>query len=376
MNFIRVRENNRDTSKKGDEKESFFSKEITFFQKFSDKKKETFYNELYSLLHAGIDLKTGLEILGEGAKNTLEKDLIDHIRIELINGSKLSDAFKSSNKFTEYECYSVGIGEETGKLLVVLEELRAFFNQKVELKRQLKSIFAYPLFVLLVTFAVLYFMMNYVVPMFEDVFKQFGGELPTLTQKIVRFSEIFPMVSLITVLVLIGISLTMYFLKENTDYRKLTSIIILKIPFFGKLINKVYLTRFCQAMSLLTMAKTPLVDSIELTSKMIGFYPYEIALESIKEEIKEGKSLHASMSNFSIFTPKIISLVKISEETNQLDLIFSRLKQQFGNELEHQTKMLSKILEPMIILIIGGVVGVIMIAMYLPLFNLSNVIGQ
>jgi type IV pilus assembly protein PilC len=150
--------------------------------------------------------------------------------------------------------------------------------------------------------------------------------------------------------------------------------VLLKMPIFGPLIRKVYLARFCQSMSLLLSSKTPLVNSLELVEEMIGFYPLEFAMQEIKKDILKGESFHHGMAKFPIFDKRMVSLVKIAEEINQLDATFDRLTKQNQEDIEFRTKLIGTIIEPLIIVIIGLIVGVIMVAMYLPMFNLSNVI--
>lgn len=164
--------------------------------------------------------------------------------------------------------------------------------------------------------------------------------------------------------------------KTLPRYRAITTKIILKIPYFGNLIRKIYISRFCQAMNLLTTSKTTLINSLSLTSKMIGFYPVEIAIEMIKDDITRGISLHESLKKHSVFENKMVSMVEVAEQVNQLETMFERLSEQYNEEISHQTKMIGVILEPMIIIVIGIIVGVIMISMYAPMFDLSKIINN
>ena len=163
-------------------------------------------------------------------------------------------------------------------------------------------------------------------------------------------------------------------LKEKQSYRAITTKMMLRIPYFGSLIQKIYISRFCQSMKLLITSKTTLINSLSLTKKMIGFYPIEIAIETIKEDITRGASLNESLKKHSVFENKMVSMVEVAEQVNQLDIMFDRLTEQYNEEISHQTKMIGVILEPMIIIVIGVIVGVIMISMYAPMFDLSKII--
>ncbi len=138
--------------------------------------------------------------------------------------------------------------------------------------------------------------------------------------------------------------------------------------------QKIYLARMCQSMSLLLSSKSPLIQTLELVEEMIGFYPIEDAMKKTRKQILKGESLHVGLSNFPIFDKRLISLIKIAEEVNKLDSTFERLSKQYQDDVEYETKLIGTIIEPLIIVLIGLVVGVIMVAMYMPMFNLSNVI--
>lgn len=340
----------------------------------NDKAKEYFYSEFASLLDAGMDIKRSLDILIEEQDKKAKKEAFLFIKESIVKGDNLSEAMRKSGNFSPYEYQSIRIGEEAGKLKIVLHQLGKYFEEKVKLRKQMVSVFTYPAFVLMITFGVLYFMLSTVVPMFQEVFQQFGKELPWLTQKIIAFSENFSYILLVVFGVIVTIVLLHVTQRKEVWYRDLTGKLLLNAPIFGKLFRKIYLARFAQSMSLLMVSRTPLVKSLDLVSEMIGFYPIEVALTNARKEILRGNSLHAGLSNFPIFDRRFISLVKIAEEINQLDTTFERVTIQLNSDIEYQTKLIGTLIEPIIIILIGGIVGVIMIAMYLPMFNLSEVI--
>ncbi len=349
-------------------------REIRLTKLFSDKAKEAFYNEFTSLLESGIDMQRALTILSEEQSSAKVRGVIEGIRKELVLGASLSEAMQHSGQFISYEYQSIRIGEETGRLKIVLEHLSAFFADKVKLRRQLIGVFTYPAFVILITFGVLYFMLNSVVPMFEDVFKQFGQELPVLTQKIIWLSDHFSLFMGAFLALVAGLVVLAYTQRKEEWYRNASSKLAMRLPIFGVLIRKIYLARFCQTMSLLLSSRTPLIKTLDLTEEIIGFYPLESALKEIKKDIMAGENLNFGLGKFSIFDKRLVSLTKIAEEINQLDSTFDRLSKQYQEDIEYRTKLIGTIIEPAIIVIIGLIVGVIMVSMYLPMFNLSNVI--
>jgi type IV pilus assembly protein PilC len=216
--------------------------------------------------------------------------------------------------------------------------------------------------------------MKYVVPMFASVFKQFGKDLPDLTKKIIYISEHFSAISIVFGIVLVSIIAFHFYFKNHTFYRKAISNVIIRLPFFGKLVKKIYITRFCQSLSLLLSAKTPLVTSLDLVQRMISFYPIESSLDMVKKEVTKGTLFSKALAKHSIYDFKLVSLVGVAEQVNKLDDMFERLAKQYDEEVQHQTKMIGVIMEPLIIVIIGLVVGTVLIAMYSPMFDLSKII--
>lgn len=382
MATIDIKQLNKNTSSKkrkdnkSDLLKTLMTKEISFgSNELNDKKKSNFYNNLQILLSSGIDLKSTLDLMCEDVTDKEEKETYTKIRENILTGSSLSDAITYTQKFSTYESYSVKIGEETGCLDVILKELVSFFAKKIEQKRKMKSAFSYPIFVFLISIIAVIFMMIFVVPMFQDVFARFGNDLPYMTQIVINISH---GISDHILEILIGIAtiIVLFVLfQHNEKYEKVKSTVLLHIPFFGELLKKMYLARFSLAMSLLSSAHIPVLQSLGLIKKMITFYPIKISLDIVEEDIMKGKSLHESLKQFKIYDNRMVSLIKVGEEVNQLDKVFDRLKTQYMEDVDYQTNMASSIIEPLMIVIVGLFVGVILISMYLPIFKLSTSFG-
>ena len=354
----------------------FFQKEFSFSKKLKAKDKESLFKDFATLLGAGVDFKTALDILANQQKKQFIKDLILQIKEEVITGRSFHEALEASGQFSPYEYYSVKIGEETKKLDTVLLELHRYFKRQLKLRKQIISVITYPAFVLVLTIGVLYFMLTYVVPMFKSVFRQFDSELPALTKNIIALSENFPTLLMVTFATVAGLIVLYKLYGNGTRFRRIQASIILKIPFFGKLVKMVYLARYCQFLDLLLTSKTPLTDSLDMVKKIIGFYPIESSIDTIKSDIVKGVPFATAMKKHKIYEYKLTSMVAVAEEINELDTMFSRLADEYDEAVEHKTKMIGVILEPMIIIIIGGIVGLIMVAMYSPMFDLSKIINR
>jgi type IV pilus assembly protein PilC len=355
---------------------SFLQKEITLFgSSFSNKIKEDFYTELSVLLKAGITLKDALELIENAIKKKAHKEKLSMISNDIISGSTLSDALKKQKEFTDYEYYSVKIGEETGSLMQVCEQLGAFFGRKNEQRRNLISALTYPIIILTTAGLVVIFMLQYVVPMFQDIFEQQKVELPAITKLIIQASEFMKSYGWLLIVTLIVLMFSRTFFNKKQWFKKAKDNLILKLPFVGDFVKTVYLSQFTQAVTLLTASKVPVVNSIQLVKQMIDFYPLQNALEDVEQQILRGKSLSESMKQHKLFDDKMIALIKVAEETNQNEFIFERLNSQYNTQVQQRSKLLSTVMEPIIIMIVGFLVGVILIAMYLPMFKLSSVLG-
>ncbi|WP_437368404.1 type II secretion system F family protein [Maribacter litoralis] len=354
---------------------NLLQKEITFGKSFGNKKKENFYSELAVLLKAGIQLKDAITLIQGNQKKEKQITLFSEIGSELIAGQSFFEVLRDKPEFSEYEYYSIKIGEETGTLPRIVEELGKFYERKNEQRRSLMNALTYPIIILCTAILVVVFMLRMVVPMFEDIFKQNGVELPGITKMIISASNFikgygwFVLLFIGLLIVLRKVFSTKQWFKSANDR------FIQRIPYIGSFVTSVYLAQFTQAVALLTASKVPMLNSIQLVKKMINFHPLNEALKNVENDVMAGQSLNASMANNKIFDNKMISLVKVAEETNQTEYIFERLSQQYAIEVQQKSKLLSTLMEPIIIIVIGIFVGVILVSMYLPMFKLSSVVG-
>ena len=352
---------------------AFLNRDISFGSKeLNDKKKEYLYLELSSLLLAGINLKSSFELITTGLSNEKDKELYRNIQDAVLKGVTFSQALQQTGRFSLYEVFSLQIGEETGKLVEVLQDLAKFYQNKIKQRRKIVSALTYPCVVMSTSLAAVFFMLKFVVPMFGDVFKRFGGHLPWITEKIIGVSTAIENNFWRFIILVILVTVFILRTRKTEQFRRLASQVLLRLPVIGNMIQKIYLARFCNSMRLLINAKLPLLRAIALIRQMISFYPIESSLQKVENDIMNGQSLHQSLQQFGIYPAKMIQLVKIGEETNQLDYFFGKISDQYIEEVEHQTATLSSIMEPLIVIFLGLIVGVIMISMYLPLFQMSN----
>jgi type IV pilus assembly protein PilC len=377
MGFKLEHTKERKTQKESDGLSNILQKEIHLFGKsFSNKKKEDFYTELGVLLKAGINLKEGLSLIQEGQKKEKQQEFFGTIVDGLVAGDSLSETVEKKEDFTEYEYYSLKIGEESGTLTDIVTELGLFFSRKNEQRRNLINALTYPIIILITAILVIIFMLRLVVPMFEDIFKQNKVELPWITEAIVAISNFIEAYGWIVLVLFLGLIVLRKWVFKNPWFQEKWDYFLLKIPYVGGFIKAIYLSQFTRALGLLTASKVPMLTGIGLASKMIKFVPLKHVLDNVQERILRGENLSTALKENRLFDNKMVSLVKVAEETNQTEFIFERLNQQYNIEVQQKSKLISTLLEPFIILIVGIFVGVILVAMYLPMFKLGSVLGN
>lgn len=352
---------------------SFFSKEIHIFSSgFSDRRKERFYSELHVLLIAGVDIRTAFELLEVESEKKTEQELFGTILKNIVSGDTLPEAVEKTRKFSQYEYFSLKIGEESGRMTDVLKDLSAYYTKKIKQKRKVTSALSYPAIVISVALLAVGFMLRFVVPMFADMLSRFGTELPALTQWIIAASDTTAQYGIWILLLFVSLVIFVWSQRKQNWFRSISSAIVLRLPYLGKITQKVYVERFAHAMHLLIASKSNLVDALELAEKMVGFYPIEQSLQNVRSEILKGASLHECLAKFPVYPKRMVSLVRVAEEVNQLDKMFEKISQQLSDEIEHETTLLGSVIEPLMILFLGVMVSVILVAMYLPMFKLGS----
>lgn len=337
----------------------------------SDKAKESIYTELSVLLSAGVNLKSALELLTiQQPKKAARLVLLD-VQDKIVRGSGLAEAMKCYRTFSAYEFHSVQIGEETGRLPAVLAELAGFYKRRIRQRRQLIQVLSYPVIVLTTAIGAVAFMLSFIVPMFSDVFMRFGGELPWLTKVIIKLSGIIRDNFIYFAVFVMLFALFVKGANKKSWFKKATGIFLMRLPIVGPIARGVFLARMCGALSLLTNAKVPLVQAIVLVRNMIDFYPIQASLEQVERDLLSGYSLHESLANFNLYDQRMVTLLKVGEETGRLDSFFERMAGLYNDETEHRSSILGTVLEPAIIIFLGAIVGLVLMAMYLPLFELG-----
>jgi type IV pilus assembly protein PilC len=351
----------------------FLQKDIGFKRKkISDSKKERFYNQLGVLIASGIDLGAAIQINIEDEQSASVKETYIKILQDVITGSGFSDALYNTGFFSDYEYYSIKVGEESGRLQESLIELAGFFELRSQQRKQLTGALSYPILVMIVAIGAVIFMLNVVVPMFAGVFQRFGGHLPAITQTVLGVSKWLSGHLIICLFVIVSIIGVFLYIRKFDWFKKYSSYGLLKVPYLGKLVSNIMHARFCHSVALLTLAQVPLLDALDMVKKMIAFYPFREAISNVQHYIINGKHMYEGMAQQKVFDHRLVSITKVGEEVNQIGQLYSKLYTQYTAEVKHMTGQLGNMLEPLMIIVVGLLVMVILIAMYLPLFQLSS----
>lgn len=351
----------------------FLQRDIQFGSKrLNDKRKERFYSELHTLLISGVDIRTAFELLEAEAERKEEKSLYVSILNSIVSGATLPDAIRATKLFSDYEYFSLRIGEESGRMNAVLQDLTNYYHKKIRQQRRVKSALTYPIVVITVAILAVVFMLRFVVPMFADMLHRFGTELPVVTQAVIKASDALGKYGPWLLLFFVAGITTIWQQRHREWFRRISSTVIVRIPFIGKITRKVYVERFAHAMHLLLVARTNLPEALQLVQKMVAFYPIEKSLDQVRQDILKGIPLHESLSRSGVYPRRMISLLRVAEEVNQLDSMFDKISKQLSDEIEHETSLLGSVIEPLMILFLGILVAVILVAMYLPMFKLGT----
>ncbi|MDC7996891.1 type II secretion system F family protein [Gilvibacter sediminis] len=355
--------------------EQILNKEINLFGgSFSSKKKEYFYRELSILMQSGVSLKAALEIMLESQEKKKDKAFIERLITKVVSGKLLSEAIADEPGFSSYEQHALRIADRTGQKEVITSDLYHYYLNKNKQRRQLYGSLTYPIIVMLTAIGVTFFMLKFVVPTFQDTFRQNEVNLPGITEFIIGISEFVStngwMLFFGSLLIILLFSL----IRKTNAYKRFIGKFVLRVPLIGNHIKRSYIVQFTHAMSLLTKSKVPLVTALGLVKEMIAFYPLSSALSKVESQIMNGELLHKAFGRNPFFEKKMIALLKVAEETSQTEYIFNKLYEQYRDDLVYQSRQLSNILNPVLTLLVGFVVGIILLAMYLPMFQLSSLI--
>ncbi len=335
-----------------------------------------FTRQLATMMRAGVPLLQSFDIVARGSTNPRLTRLLNDIRQDVETGTSLSASFrKHPMYFDALYCNLVEAGEAGGILEQLLDRLAMYQEKTVAIKNKIKSALTYPIAVLVVAFVVVAVIMIFVVPSFKDVFTSFGADLPAPTLAVIAMSEFF--VSYWW-LIFGSIGGGLYFFiqawKRSEAMQKRMDRLLLKIPIFGDLLFKSAVARWTRTLSTMFAAGVPLVEALDSVGGASGNAVFAEATEKIQRDVSTGAALTTSMQSTGIFPTMVLQMASIGEESGSLDHMLSKAAEFYEDEVDEAVKSLSSLMEPFIIVILGTVIGGIVVAMYLPIFKLGQVV--
>lgn len=339
-------------------------------------RKEMLFSELHSLLEAGLDFTRSFRLLTESESDAKTKQLLQELYAYVVEGHYLWESLRQSSRFTALDYGVVRIGEETGNITEALDFLSIYYRKQIAQRRMISGAVSYPLIILVTAGIVLIFMVVVIVPMFEQVYARMGGELPGLTRQMIAFSRHFPGILAVLAGLLLAGTCFFRFYGHTDRVQSVITGVVMKLPVVGTAVRKNQEARFCQLMWLLYHSGIPLLRSVEMLRDILTFYPYRQSFDTLCRELREGGLFADSLSRYpSLYDRKLCALLRVGEETNHLSEMLRRQSEELTRDLEYQLKQLGNLLEPVLILGVGGLVAIVLIAMYLPMFRLGGVIG-
>lgn len=333
-----------------------------------------FTRDLGIMLNAGMQLVESIRILAEQHSHQRLRELLAEITNRLNSGAAFHETLRNHPQiFSEFYCQLVAVGEMTGKLAEMLERVAAYLEKIADLKRKLVQAMTYPALVIAVALTALIFIMQFVIPAFAEIFADFDAPLPFPTRIIIAISNWvgeylwgFP------------VALLLMFLLyrrawKNDKLRYFFEGLLLLIPFIGGLIRKNHIARFCRTLGTLLESRIPLLGALDIARQAAGNHLVAADIRLMHSSAQKGGNLAAALQHSKIFPMMVIRMIAVGEETAELPAMFLRIADYYEKEIDSSIETLASVIEPVMIVILGGIIGVILISIYLPLFNLSTV---
>jgi type IV pilus assembly protein PilC len=345
--------------------------------KISDKDITLFTRQLATMMKAGVPLLQAFDIVGKGHSNPAVAKLLGDIKADVETGSSLSASFrKYPLYFDNLFCNLVGAGEQAGILDTLLDRLATYKEKIQAIKGKVKSALTYPISIIVVAFVIVVIIMIFVIPAFKTLFEGFGADLPGPTLVVMAISDFF--VSYWWAIFLsVGGGLWFFFYtwKRSEKMQATMDRLMLKLPIIGEIIRKATIARFSRTLSTMFSAGVPLVEALDSVAGASGNRVYYDATKRIQSEISTGTSLTVAMQNANVFPNMVLQMTAIGEESGALDSMLSKVADFFEAEVDDAVDAMSSLMEPVIMVVLGTIIGGLVVAMYMPIFKMGEVVG-
>jgi type IV pilus assembly protein PilC len=335
----------------------------------SPKRIAIFTRQFSVMLDAGLPLVQCLEILGEQEEDRNLREIIQAVRTDVESGSSLADSMRKHPKaFNNLYVSMIAAGEAGGILDIILQRLATYIEKVVRLNAQVKSALIYPASIIVIAAGVVAIILWKVIPVFAQLFAGLGGEMPFLTRMVVGASNflIRYFIFIVAVLALVWVAFKRWY--KTPSGRHFVDALMLKLPIVGMLLRKIAVARFCRTLSTLTSSGVPILDGLEITARTSGNAIIEDAIMAVRKAVEEGKTISQPLAETKVFPPMVVQMVNVGEQTGALDQMLSKIADFYEEEVDTAVAGLMKLLEPLMIVILGGIIGTIVTAMYLPMY--------
>jgi len=336
-----------------------------------------FARQLATMLGAGIPLVQSFDIVGKGHENPSMQDMLLSVKADIEGGDTLAEALKKKPLyFDELFCNLVDAGEQAGVLETLLDKIATYKEKTESMKKKIKKALGYPIAVIVVAFIVTAILLLFVVPVFEDMFKSFGADLPAFTRMVVNMSQWMKEWWWIVIgVVIVTVYVFSYFKKRSQPFNHFLDKTLLKIPVVGMIINKSAIARFARTLSTMSAAGVPLVDALQSVAGACGNIIYAEAVLKMREEVATGQRLQVAMLQTNLFPHMVQQMVAIGEESGSMDAMLAKVADFFEEEVDNLVDNLSSLMEPIIMVILGILIGGLVVAMYLPIFKMGAAVS-
>ena len=346
-------------------------------KKITSKDITVFSRQLATMMSAGVPMVQAFDIVGKGHNNPSMQELILSIKADVEGGTALAASLrKQPLYFDDLFCNLVDAGEQAGVLETLLDKIATYKEKTESLKGKIKKALFYPTAVIVVAIIIVAIIMIFVIPQFKDLFSSFGADLPAFTLFVVGMSDF---VAGWWWAILIGVAGAVFAAsnvwKRSPRFRETVDRILLKVPVIGAILHKAALARFCRTTSTMFAAGVPLVEALQSVAGATGSTVYEKAVLVMRDDVATGQSLQLAMRQQGLFPHMVIQMVSIGEESGALDDMLAKVADFYEEEVDNAVDALSSLLEPMIMVILGTVIGGLVVALYLPIFQLGSVVS-
>ncbi len=344
--------------------------------KITDKDITLFTRQLATMMKSGVPLLQAFDIVGKGHSNPAVARLLMSIKTDVETGSSLKQSFeKHPLYFDPLFCNLVGAGEAAGILDSLLDRLATYKEKILAIKSKIKSALFYPAAIVVVAFVITAIIMIFVIPAFKQVFKSFGADLPAPTLLVMAMSDFFVEYwYAIFGAIFAGVYTFFWTWKRSEKMQIVMDRTMLRMPIFGNLLRKSAIARWTRTLSTMFAAGVPLVEALDSVAGASGNYEYAVATKKIQSEVATGSSLTSSMQGTEVFPNMVIQMVSIGEEAGSLDAMLSKVADFYEAEVDDAVKALSSLMEPIIMVVLGTLIGGLVVAMYLPIFKMGQVV--